>query len=85
LLTVVETCRRHQQNVFSWLVEAVEARFAGKAAPSLLTVEPFLLRYTAHGYVYCAIQLSAAFVGFLLALQRSGVTMVSADFWKEAW
>jgi transposase len=37
LLTVVETCRRHQRNVFSWLVEGVEARFAGKVAPSLLS------------------------------------------------
>jgi hypothetical protein len=35
LLTVVETCRRQQRNVFSWLVDAVEARFAGKTAPSL--------------------------------------------------
>ena len=37
LLTVVETCRRQKRNVFSWLVEAVEARFAGKTAPSLLS------------------------------------------------
>jgi transposase len=37
LLTVVETCRRQQRNVFSWLVDAVEARFAGKTAPSLLS------------------------------------------------
>jgi transposase len=37
LMTVVETCRRQQRNVFSWLVEAVEARFAGKTAPSLLS------------------------------------------------
>src|SRR5689334_3158591 len=36
LLTVAETCRRQQRNVFSWLVEAVEARFARKSAPSLL-------------------------------------------------
>jgi transposase len=36
LLTVVENRRRQQRNVFSWLVEAVEARFAGKTAPSLL-------------------------------------------------
>jgi transposase len=36
LLTVVETCRRQQRNVFSWLVEAVEARLVGKTAPSLL-------------------------------------------------
>jgi hypothetical protein len=37
LLTVVEICRRQKRNVFSWLVEAVEARFAGNAAPSLLS------------------------------------------------
>jgi hypothetical protein len=37
LLTVVETCRRQKRNVFSWLVNAVEARFACKTAPSLLS------------------------------------------------
>lgn len=37
LLTVVETCRRQKRNVFSWLVDAVEARFAGKTAPFLLS------------------------------------------------
>jgi len=37
LLTVVETCRRQKRNVLSWMVEAVEARFAGKTAPSLLS------------------------------------------------
>jgi transposase len=37
LLTVVETCRRQQRNVFAWLVEAVEARLTGKTAPSLLS------------------------------------------------
>jgi transposase len=37
LLTVVETCRRQKRNVFSWLVDAVEARFTGKTAPSLLS------------------------------------------------
>ena len=37
LLTVVETCRRQKRNVFAWLVEAVEARFIGKTAPSLLS------------------------------------------------
>jgi transposase len=36
LLTVVETCRRQKRNVLSWMVEAVEASFAGKPAPSLL-------------------------------------------------
>jgi transposase len=37
LLTVVETCRRQKRNVLSWMVEAVEARFAGETAPSLLS------------------------------------------------
>jgi transposase len=37
LLTVVETCRRQQRNVFSWLVDAVEARLAGRTVPSLLS------------------------------------------------
>jgi hypothetical protein len=37
LLTVVETCRRQKRNVLSWMVEAVEARFAGKTAPSFLS------------------------------------------------
>jgi transposase len=37
LLTVVETCRRQQRNVLAWMVEAVEARFTGKTAPSLLS------------------------------------------------
>jgi transposase len=37
LLTVVETCRRQQRNVLAWMVEAVEARFVGKTAPSLLS------------------------------------------------
>ncbi len=37
LLTVVETCRRQKRNVLSWMVEAVEARFTGKTAPSLLS------------------------------------------------
>src|SRR5579875_1681721 len=30
LLTVAETCRRQRRNMFSCLVDAVEARFAGK-------------------------------------------------------
>ena len=37
LLTVVETCRRQKRNMLSWLVEAVEVRFAGKPALSLLS------------------------------------------------
>ncbi len=36
-LTVVETCRLQQRNVLSWMVEAVEARFAGNTAPCLLS------------------------------------------------
>jgi transposase len=36
LLTVVETCRRQKRNVLSWMVEAVEARLAGRTAASLL-------------------------------------------------
>jgi transposase len=36
MLTVVETCRRQKQDVFAWMIEAVEARFHGKPAPSLL-------------------------------------------------
>jgi transposase len=37
MLTVVETCRRQKRNALAWMVEAVEARFAGKTAPSLLS------------------------------------------------
>jgi hypothetical protein len=37
LLTVVEACRRQKRNVLSWMVEAVEARFTGRTAPSLLS------------------------------------------------
>ena len=37
LLTVVETCRRQKRNMFSWMVESVEDRFADKIAPSLLS------------------------------------------------
>ena len=33
---MVETCRRQKRNVLSWMVDAVEARFAGKTAPSLV-------------------------------------------------
>ena len=36
LLTVIETCRRQDRNVFAWLVEAVQSHLAGEAAPSLL-------------------------------------------------
>src|SRR5204863_3812768 len=36
MLTVIETCRRQRRNVFAWLVEAVQAHFEGRPAPSLL-------------------------------------------------
>ena len=36
MLTVIETCRRQKRNVFEWMVEAVQAHFAGKPAPTLL-------------------------------------------------
>ena len=36
LLTVIETCRRQRRNVFSWLVDAVQANLNGQPAPSLL-------------------------------------------------
>jgi len=36
LLTVIETCRRQGRNVYDWLTQAVQARFAGQSAPSLL-------------------------------------------------
>jgi transposase len=36
LLTVIETCRRQERNVYSWLVEAVQADLNGQPAPSLL-------------------------------------------------
>jgi transposase len=37
LLTVIETCRRQNRNVFGWLVTAVQASFNREPAPSLLT------------------------------------------------
>jgi transposase len=36
LLTVIETCRRQNRNVFQWLVEAVQADLNGRSAPSLM-------------------------------------------------
>ena len=36
LLTVIETCRRQSTNVFSWLVQAVQANLNQQPAPSLL-------------------------------------------------
>ena len=37
LLTVIETCRRSNRDVFGWLVEAVEAHHHGQPTPSLLS------------------------------------------------
>jgi transposase len=37
LLTVTETCRRQSRNVFSWLVDAVQAHINRRTAPSLLS------------------------------------------------
>jgi transposase len=36
LLTVIETCRRQERDVFAWLTEAVQARLADRPVPSLL-------------------------------------------------
>ena len=36
MLAVVETCRQQRRNVFAYLVQAVEARSAGRNPPSLL-------------------------------------------------
>jgi transposase len=36
LLTVIETCRRQQRNVYAWLTETVQAHLAGQPTPSLL-------------------------------------------------
>jgi transposase len=36
LLTVIETCRRQDRNVFVWLTNAVQANLRREAAPSLL-------------------------------------------------
>jgi hypothetical protein len=35
LLTIIETCRRRSRDAFAWLTTAVEAKSAGKPAPSL--------------------------------------------------
>ncbi len=37
LLTVIETCRVQNRNVYAWLVEAVHAQLAGQQTPSLLS------------------------------------------------
>jgi transposase len=36
LLTVIETCRRQDRDVFAWLIAAVQAHFNHQPAPSLL-------------------------------------------------
>jgi transposase len=36
MLTVIETCRRQNRNVYAWLTNAVEAHLAGQPSPSLL-------------------------------------------------
>jgi transposase len=36
LLTVIETCRRQNRDVFQWLVEAVQADLNGQSTPSLM-------------------------------------------------
>ena len=36
LLTVIETCRRQDRNVFDWLTQAVQAKLRKDTAPSLL-------------------------------------------------
>jgi transposase len=36
LLTVIETCRRQDRDVFAWLTEAVQSRLADRPIPSLL-------------------------------------------------
>jgi transposase len=36
LLTVIETCRRQNRNVYAWLTDAVAAHLAGQPSPSLL-------------------------------------------------
>jgi transposase len=36
MLTVIEPCRQQQRPVFDYLVEAIQARYAGRTTPSLL-------------------------------------------------
>jgi transposase len=36
MLTVIETCRRQNRNVYAWLTDAIQARLAGQPSPSLL-------------------------------------------------
>jgi transposase len=35
MLTVIETCRRQDRNVFAWLSETVESHLSGQAGPRL--------------------------------------------------
>jgi transposase len=37
MLTVIETCRRQQRNVFTWLTATVQAHHTGQPTPSLLS------------------------------------------------
>lgn len=37
LLTVIETCRRQNRDVFAWMTTTVQAHFAGQPTPSLLS------------------------------------------------
>ena len=37
LLTIIETCRRQQRNVFAWLANSVQAHLSDKNSPSLLS------------------------------------------------
>lgn len=37
MLTVIETCRRQDRDVFAWLIDAVQAHLAGQPTPSLLS------------------------------------------------
>ena len=37
MLTVIETCRCQRRNVYSWLVETVQAQFNQQSAPSLMS------------------------------------------------
>jgi transposase len=39
ILSVSETCRLQNRNAYQYLIEAMEARFAGRAAPSLLPAD----------------------------------------------
>ena len=36
LLSVSETCRQQNRNAYEYLIEAMEAKFGGRSAPSLL-------------------------------------------------